>query len=139
MRPSLLALLSVAAALGACAVASPPAAEDALAGPEWRLEDLNGRGVIDDSRVSVRFGPDGRAGGLGGCNRWFGAWRRDGDALSFSDLGSTRMACAEALMRQETAFLSALQETDSHAFASDGALVLTTRDGRRLVFRPATD
>lgn len=141
MRAALLALLLAAAATGGCAdgpTAAAAAGEDALTG-EWRLEDLNGKGVIDDSMVTLAFGPASRAGGRGGCNRWFGTWSRQGTALAFSGLGSTRLACAEALMRQEAAFLSALQETSGYAFAEDGALVLTTRDGRRLLLRAASE
>ena len=141
MRPFLIALLFGATVLGGCAgpPPSPTTEEDTLTRGEWRLKDLDGKGVIDDSMVSVTFNPDGKAAGHGGCNRWFGSWRRDGNALTFSQLGSTRMACTQALMHQEAVFLSALQEASGYRFADDGALVVATRDGRSLTFRIPSD
>nr|WP_240454634.1 META domain-containing protein [Caulobacter sp. 17J65-9] len=136
----LLALL-FAPALSGCtnAQATPPA--DPLTAAEWRLQDMNARGLVDASAVTLRFDADGRASGRGGCNRWSGAWRREGvgDGLTLSELGSTRNACAAAVTHQENVFLSALQETTGYRIAAGGVLLLTTRDGRQLTFAPVTD
>ena len=48
-----------------------------------------------------------RVTGSGGCNRLFGDYTLSGDSLSFSGVGSTKMACATG-MDIETAFLPAL-------------------------------
>jgi heat shock protein HslJ len=48
-----------------------------------------------------------QATGSGGCNRMFGTYTLNGDALSFSGVGSTKMACPGA-METENAFLPAL-------------------------------
>ncbi len=53
-----------------------------IAGPEWKLEDLLGGGIIDRSNVTLTLGPDGQASGSGGCNRFFGSWSVKGSALS---------------------------------------------------------
>lgn len=137
MRPVLFACL--AAALCGCSAARAGPPGDPLTRGEWRLQDLNARGVVAESVVTVRFGADGRASGRGGCNRWSGAWRREKAALTLTELASTRTACAAALTRQEIAFLSALQEASGYRIAGDGGLLVTTRDGRRLTFRPAAD
>ena len=46
--------------------------------------------------------------GSGGCNRFSGSARIEGDTISFGDLASTMMACAEAAMNQEQKFHAAL-------------------------------
>ena len=54
--------------------------------------------------------------GSGGCNRLFGAATVAGDSLTFGDIGTTRMACAPAVMEQEQKFLAALAATRSFRF-----------------------
>lgn len=120
------------AAMSACATASsPPASGDreALVGPEWRLEDLLGGGVVDRSRVTLTLSSDGAAAGAGGCNRYFGTWSVDGGKLSFGKMGSTMMACVPALMEQESKYLRALESASSYSFTADGALVVATVKG----------
>jgi heat shock protein HslJ len=46
--------------------------------------------------------------GSGGCNRMFGSYELNGDALTFGDIGSTKMACPD-IMDIESSFLPALQ------------------------------
>lgn len=64
-----------------------------------------------------------RASGFAGCNRWFGTVTRgDYPALSFSQVGSTRMMCEGPQMNIEREFLAAL-----------GATQMATVDGDQLV------
>jgi heat shock protein HslJ len=51
---------------------------------------------------------DGRVVGHGGCNRFFGGYKLDGDGLRFSALGSTKMACPGDIDRLEQALFNAL-------------------------------
>lgn len=118
--------------MSACVTASPPPSSgggDALVGPEWRLEDLLGGGIIDRSHVTLTLAKDGSAAGAGGCNRYFGTWTRKGDALSFGKMGSTMMACAPSLMEQEGKYLKALETASGYSFTADGALVIATAQG----------
>ena len=46
--------------------------------------------------------------GSGGCNRMFGSYELNGDALMFSGIGSTKMACQDG-MDVESSFLPSLQ------------------------------
>ncbi|MGG5822218.1 META domain-containing protein [Falsiroseomonas sp. HW251] len=95
--------------LAASLLATPAAAQppDPI-GPEWVVEDIGGRGIVDRSRVTIAFAGDGRAAGSDGCNRFAGGYTLAGAALSFSALAGTRMACAPALMEQEQRFHAAL-------------------------------
>lgn len=50
--------------------------------------------------------------GSGGCNRLIGSYELEGERLTFGQLASTRMACAEG-MQLEAAFLAALEKVRS--------------------------
>jgi heat shock protein HslJ len=83
-----------------------------LTGSEWLLEDLGGSGVIDNAQATLSFPEAGKVAGRGSCNRFFGPAQVSGDAVKMGPLGSTRMACAEAVMNQETKYLNALQAAE---------------------------
>lgn len=132
---SLVALGLAALMTTACATTPPPAGGGGqIAGPEWKLEDLLGGGVIDRSNVTLTLGPDGQASGSGGCNRFFGSWAVKGSTLTLGKMGSTMMACDPALMTQEGKFLRSLEGASTYSFTADGALVVTTAQGP-LTFR----
>ena len=50
-----------------------------LTGTAWRLEQLDGRDVIDDSKASLTVSREGRMGGNTGCNAMFGHAMLDGN------------------------------------------------------------
>ena len=83
-----------------------------LPGSEWLLEDLGGSGVIDNIQATLVFPEAGKIAGFGSCNRFFGPVEIHGDAMKIGPLGSTRMACPEAVMSQETKYLAALQAAE---------------------------
>lgn len=87
-----------------------------LEGPTWLAEDIKGGGVIDNAQSTLVFASGGRVTGSGGCNRLFASVNVAGDALSFGGVGTTRMACAPALMDQEQKFLGALAATRTFRF-----------------------
>ena len=73
------------------------------------VEWIGERPLMDYSHLTVTFDEGGRAYGNGGCNHWFAPYTLDGHKLSFGGVGSTREACAPALMEQEQRFFEALQ------------------------------
>ena len=83
-------------------------AAPALGGTVWQLEDLGGAGVIDDAQATLEFAEGGSVSGNGSCNRFRGTATVSGSDISFGPLALTRMACPEAIMNQENAFLAAL-------------------------------
>ncbi|HEY3457465.1 MAG TPA: META domain-containing protein [Bryobacteraceae bacterium] len=83
-----------------------------LTGSEWRLEDLAGAGVIDNTQATLAFPEEGKVAGRGSCNRFFGPAKISGDSMQLGPLGATRMACPEAVMNQETKYLDALQKVE---------------------------
>jgi heat shock protein HslJ len=83
-----------------------------LVGSEWLLEDLAGRGVIDNIQATLTFPEAGKVAGNASCNRFFGPAEVSGNAIKLGPLASSRMACPEAVMNQETKYLEALQAAD---------------------------
>lgn len=105
-----------------------------LAGADWRVEDIAGRGLPDDAMATVGF-HGGRATGQTGCNAFTGALDLTGEALRFGPMAMTRRACAPALTRLEADMMSALQETDRFDIAPDGALTLMAGDKTLMLLR----
>jgi putative lipoprotein len=91
-------------------VKSADATTSPLSG-RWRAESIRSRGVIGDPQTVIEIATDGRVTGSGGCNRIRGKAKVMGAYLRFGPMISTRMACAPAIMDQESRFLSALGDT----------------------------
>lgn len=101
-----------------------------VAGREWRVEDIDEGGIIDRSMITLSFAEAGRVSGSGGCNRYFGSVSFEASAVEFSGIGSTRKACAPALMSQESRFFQALEEVSRYKVVDDMFLVLSDPQGR---------
>lgn len=82
-----------------------------LTGKSWRPSVIGADSIPDDSGMFVQFEVDGSIKGNGGCNTFFGTLEQSDSGVSIGPLGATRMACPEAVMRRETGFFAALQET----------------------------
>ncbi|WP_113911367.1 serine hydrolase [Roseovarius dicentrarchi] len=106
-----------------------------LVGREWRIEDVEGMGVIDFSHATLDFGPDGSLSGSATCNRLIGSYETDGDAITITPAGATMMACPEALMMQEQRILDLLPRIERFVIDETGALILIAADGRTIAAR----
>ena len=107
-----------------------------LTGRDWIVEDLDGGGIIDRSRISIGFSAeDSRAYGLGSCNRFTGGFTLTGEGLSFTHPAATMMACAPALMAQEQKFFKILQAVTSFDIDATGALILSGNEGTMKAYR----
>ena len=106
-----------------------------LIGREWMIEDIAGKGVIDDSPASLQFLPDGQLAGNATCNRLVSSFTVDGAALTIGAAGATMMACPPALMEQESRLLGLLPKISGFTVDPTGALVLTTADGETITAR----
>ena len=116
---SLAALMAGGAAQAANEVAAP-----ALAGTTWRAATIMGRPVVDSATLTLTFETDGRVSGRGACNPYFGTSKIAGEQLSFGAIGVTKMACAPALMDQETRFFQALGSATRWTIDADGLLLI---------------
>lgn len=96
----------------------------------WRAEDIGGKGVIDNSEVTLMFGSDGKVGGKSGCNGYSANYQLTGETVKvFGPMIGTRMACAPAIMTQEQAYRALIESAQSLAVTPEGALVITSTGG----------
>ena len=108
---------------------------ETLTGGEWFVEDIDGGGVIDDTQASLAFSVDGRLSGLATCNRINGSYEVTGGDLEIGPLGTTLMACPEALENQERKLLTLLERIAHFDIDDTGALQLRTVSGETVTAR----
>lgn len=96
----------------------------------YQAEWIDGKPRIHHSHPTLILGADGRAYGNGGCNHWFAAYSREGDKLSFSQIGSTRKMCPPVLMEQEQRFLGELGKVQRWDFSHQDELRLWPAEGK---------
>jgi heat shock protein HslJ len=111
---------------------------DLLGGKVWQLQSYGKQGEeqqpLEDSQITAEFNmEEQKVNGRSGCNRYFGTYKADVSKISFGPLGSTRMACEEALMDQEMVFLDILQSAGSYAI-EERTLKVVGSDDRVLTF-----
>lgn len=97
----------------------------------WLAESIRGHGIIDNLQTVIEIASDGKITGSGGCNRIAGKAAISGERITFGPMISTKMACAPAVMDQESKFLAALG--DVRRFEVDrerGKLVLFNANSR---------
>ena len=80
---------------------------------EWQVTAFNnGAGavtsVIAGTEIDIAFGL-ASVGGFAGCNSFSGTYGTNGNIIRIGALATTRIACDQEVMDQETAFLEALQ------------------------------
>jgi len=92
-----------------------PSVHAELINTYWKLVEINGTAFrpSQGSRDThlILSTDESRVHGFAGCNNFFGTYQNNGEHLSFSPLGSTRMACPDG-MEAEQAFLKALDQVD---------------------------
>jgi len=100
-----------------------------LVGRKWVVERLDDRGIIDKSRITLEFNPDGRVAGRASCNRYTAEYRLTGETLAINPAATTMMACPDALMSQEAQFLEILEGVEHFDLDTSGELVLQGKAG----------
>jgi heat shock protein HslJ len=105
---------------------TPPSASD-LAGTRWTLQSYGPedtqQNILAEAPITLEFRADGALSGLAGCNSYRGKVIVEGDALTVSPLITTRKACAETVMTQETNYLRLLQDATTFE-RTDSTLIL---------------
>jgi heat shock protein HslJ len=104
-----LSISSIKEAKGTAAPTTPAAFN--LSGSDWELKDLGGV-AADHGKATLSFPEPGKIAGNGSCNRFFASSEINGDAIKLGAMGSTRMACPEPVMTQESKYLETLQAAE---------------------------
>lgn len=90
-----------------------------IQGTVWHLTQFNGEEVDAPDKYEITFGADGRASGIGECNRFFGAYEviSDAGSIKMGPIGSTMMACPG--MELEMQFFQILEKVHLYQFEGD--------------------
>jgi heat shock protein HslJ len=104
-----------------------------LSGTSWQVIAYNNgkqavTSVLASTTLTAEFGKDGKLSGNSGCNTYTGAFTITGDQIKIGPLATTRMACPQEIMDQETLYLAALQTAATYRIEGTG-MELRTKDG----------
>ena len=126
--------LLAALALAACTLAEDDRDEAAerLYGRTWIAQEMFGEPAAEGVESTLVVADNGKVSGNTGCNGYFGSVILDEAAMSFGNLGSTRIACPEPAMGQERRLLRALDRTRGY-LVQDGDLLLVDGAGVTLI------
>lgn len=80
-----------------------------LSANAWRPSNIGEMKVDNDSEMFVQFEADGRLGGHGGCNNFFGRYRLEENKIHVDPIGVARKSCAPEIMSMELSFVESLQ------------------------------
>ncbi|HEY6627415.1 MAG TPA: META domain-containing protein [Acidimicrobiia bacterium] len=135
MRRALVFAAVLGLTLAACADASEPGADPTLS--DWTLQSGTVDGtdipIVADHPITLTFEADNAIAGSSACNSYFGGYTIEGADISFTEMGSTMMACEPAeVMDSEGMYLDAMSKVDAFT-ATEDSLTLTG-DGVELVF-----
>jgi heat shock protein HslJ len=105
----------------------------ALPGSAWIVTGYNNGkqavvSTLAGTDLTANFGADGTLSGSGGCNEYSAAYKIDEDKISIGPAATTRKACEQAIMDQETQYLAALSTAATYRVDSS-QLELRTADG----------
>ncbi|MFJ4144692.1 META domain-containing protein [Pseudomonas sp. NPDC089734] len=128
---ALLSLIGGALLVG-CSADPLPIKQD----QSYVLEWIGERPLIDNSRLTMTLGADGRAYGNAGCNHWFAPYTLQGQTISFGAIGNTRKMCVPPLMEQEQRFLKELGKVQRWDISPIEQLRLWPAEGKPLRFWP---
>jgi heat shock protein HslJ len=102
-----------------------------LEGPTWVLD-----GTIPGTEITAKF-DNGQVTGSAGCNGYNGPYfttpAASGGRLTISDLLPTMMVCEEAIMDQETRYLSVLMAASEYSI-QDNELTIQYPGGRLVYY-----
>jgi heat shock protein HslJ len=114
------ALLAVSGCTPQAQNISAPAGGGGLTGKVWAISQLNGKSLLPGSGITAEFSADGKVSGSSGCNRYSGSYTTSGDTITFSSpMAATMMACDQAVMDQETAYLKDLGDAKTYSVQGD--------------------
>ncbi len=125
----LFALLAIAGLATGCRSTESAAPAASLIGTSWLAEEIDDQRVLERIEATLSFDSAQRITGQAACNRYFGALELGEGTIRLKPAGTTRMACAPAVMDQESRFFAALGAVSAFRRGA-GKLVLLDETGR---------
>ena len=115
---------------------------DLVQNKTWVLIAMDGKSVAGDSRVTIEFRPSlpdqGRISGRAQCNNYFGGYRIADGKITFSSLGSTRMACPMPLMDLEKQYLQSFPNMNDIESGGNELTLLDKQSESKLTYAAET-
>jgi heat shock protein HslJ len=107
----------------------------------WDLFSYNnGKGgietVIIGSTTTADFGAAGKLAGSAGCNQYSATYTTSGQEITITQPTSTRMACENSLMQQETQYLSLLPKARTYTITGDQLTLFDSTGTKLLIYTP---
>lgn len=107
----------------------------ALEGTSWQLNGIvEGDAVVSttvDEKINIQF-QDGKATGSSGCNQFFADYKAEGDKLTLTTIGGTKIACGEEEGLRENTFLTTLPQVAGYKIERS-TLTLLDANGNALM------
>ncbi len=127
------AMISIAVLAVGCGGSSDdgPVDEESLDGRSFISKEVTGHELVAGTEVSISFSGDS-VNAVAGCNAMFGKFQLDGDRMTVPMLGSTKVGCDPARLKQDrwlSDFLSG-----GATVSLDGEELTLTEDDVELVF-----
>lgn len=121
------------ATFASCHTAEPSTTgSPSIVGKYWKLIELNGKAVQPVEQLKsephlVLNASEKKVNGNGGCNSFFGSYELQGDnGITFSKMGSTKMACSNDVMQVEHQLFQAFQMTTKFTLRNDTLFLVKT-------------
>jgi heat shock protein HslJ len=98
--------------------------------------------IATNAQPTIIFNSDGTLSGNTGCNNYFGSYTLTGEtgkfgkSISISDIGSTKMYCAD-ISNNEMSYLNLLRTTMAYSITNN-KMLLTTDERKQLSYDKAT-
>lgn len=112
------------------------AANAQLQAAEWKLVEAksDGEKVVfnEEIRTTLSFGPGYAMSGNSGCNRYSTTYKISGENIIFAPIVSTKMACADERMKQETTFFTIIEKVKKRE-TKDGYLFFNDESHRNVL------
>jgi len=105
-----------------------------IAKHKWKLIQLNGNTIENSSAFLIFDAKTNRLSGNSGCNNLFGTFKIDKTAISFGQIGMTRMACDETRNKLESEFAKALAANNLKYDIADQTLNIYLGDKLVMMF-----
>ncbi len=139
MKHLALLLMALTLLTPACTAVQGQKGEGDLANSQWKLVSFGKTGaeipVVEGSSITLEFKENNQVGGNGGCNSYGGKYEMQDDNLSFKDITSTLMACAdEQVTQQEQQYFQALQTATRFEITEDNLTIWYADEQNKLSF-----
>jgi heat shock protein HslJ len=96
-----------------------------IVGKYWKLVEVNGKPIAPAEQSKrephmILNAAENKVSGSGGCNSFFGNYELQSEyGISFSKIGSTKMACPGSVMQSEQQLFQAFQMANKFTLQND--------------------